>query len=111
MEGTPIKVSYRIKRHPLIGSDLDDMFTFLADFAGFDIAEAKISQINRRIEELAEFPQIGTVRNEIHPRLRVLTATGRDVVCFTTDLQAKEVLVVLIGYAGADWTSRIKNRL
>ena len=104
-------MTYTIRHHPLVESDLDDIFAFIAGFAGFDAAGDKISHINSHIETLAAFPEIGTVRDEVHPRLRIVTATGSDVICFTVDRQLQDVFIVMVSYAGADWMSRVKNRL
>lgn len=102
---------YQIIRHPLVQDDLDGIFYYIADFAGPNIGQAIVSKIVDRMESLSDFPQIGTIRSDIHPGLRVIPASEKGVLCFTVDTDLRTVFIVLVSYAGADWMSRVSDRL
>jgi plasmid stabilization system protein ParE len=59
---------------------------------------------------LTDFPHIGSIRSEIYPGLRVISAAGKAVICFTVDDETTAVDVICITYGGADWQARIRER-
>lgn len=103
-------MTYRVVRHPLVSRDLSTMAVFIGDYAGYDIAEQKIDQIEISLRSLCDFPHIGTIRNEIYPGLRVIPAAGNAVICFAVDEDEREVFVICITYGGADWEARVQDR-
>lgn len=82
---------------------------FIGDYAGYDIAEEKIGKIESRMRGLAALPHVGTIRNEIHPGLRVATS-AKAVICFAVDDSTKMVEIVCVSYGGADWQARVRER-
>lgn len=103
-------MAYKVIRHPLVKSDLFKITIFIGDYAGYDIAEEKVDEIEGSLLSLTDFPHIGTIRSEIYPGLRVIPASGKAVICFTVDDERKVVDVICITYGGADWQARILER-
>lgn len=103
-------MSYRIVYHPEIRNDLLNISKLIADYAGSEIAQAKLAQIKTTILSLQETPHIGSLRNQIYPGLRAIPAAGKGVIAFTVDDVLKTVYLVSITYAGADWLSKLDNR-
>lgn len=103
-------MSYRIRFHPAVSSDLDDIAQWLIDYAGPGSAARRLAEIEAAIDSLARLPHKGTIRDEIAPGLRAIPAGRKAVIAFTVDDAAREVLVHAITYAGADWMARSKLR-
>lgn len=101
---------YKVIRHPLVRDDLSKMTVFIGEYAGYDIAEKKINDIEATLLSLRDFPHVGTVRDEVYPRLRIIPAAVKAVVCFTVADDRREVYVICVSYGGADWGSRVKER-
>ena len=101
---------YTIRRHPAVEDDLFETASMISAYAGVKVGEAKTDEIVSFIATLADFPKIGTVRNDIYPGLRAIPASEKAVVCFTVDDQTRTILVICISYAGADWVSRVRDR-
>jgi toxin ParE1/3/4 len=53
-------------------ADLDDIFAWIADRAGLEVALAYTRRIEHFCREMTPFPQRGTSRNDIRPGLRTL---------------------------------------
>jgi plasmid stabilization system protein ParE len=103
-------VTYRILRHRDVAQDLLNIVDLIADYAGLDVAVRKLGEIEACLGRLADTPHIGSVRDEIAPGLRAIPAARKAVICFTVDDEAKEVLVMSITYAGADWYRAVGER-
>ncbi|WP_426125144.1 type II toxin-antitoxin system RelE/ParE family toxin [Pararhizobium sp. PWRC1-1] len=101
---------YKVVRHPLVRDDLSTMTIFIGEYAGYDVAETKINDIEATLLSLHDFPHVGTVRNEIYPGLRIIPAAGKAVVCFTVADDRREAYVICVSYGGADWESRVTER-
>lgn len=103
-------MAYEVHRHPLVRTDLINITILIGDYAGYDIAESKIDQIEQKLNSLTDFPHIGTIRDDIYPGLRAIPVAEKAVICFTVNEPAATVNVICISYAGADWMSRVKER-
>lgn len=103
-------MSYRIRFHPAVSSDLDDITQWLIDYAGSASAARRLAEIEAAVDGLASVPHKGTLRDEIAPGLRAIPAGRKAVIAFTVDDDAREVLIHAITYAGADWMARSKLR-
>ncbi|MBZ5761007.1 type II toxin-antitoxin system RelE/ParE family toxin [Rhizobium sp. VS19-DR104.2] len=101
---------YTIRRHPAVEDDLFETVSMISDYAGIAVGLAKTDEIVNFIASLADFPKIGTVRDEIYTGLRAIPASEKAVVCFTVDDPTRTILIVCISYAGADWVSRVRHR-
>jgi toxin ParE1/3/4 len=77
---------------------LDDIFAWIADRAGLEVALAYTSRIERFCREMMPFPQRGTSRDDIRPGLRSLGFERRATIAFT--MKGDEVIILRILYAG-----------
>ena len=68
---------YKVTRHPLVRDDLSTMTIFIGEYAGYDIAEKKMADIEASLYSLRDFPHVGTVRDEIYPGLRIIRRLAR----------------------------------
>lgn len=103
-------MSYRIRFHPLVADDLDWIAAWISDYAGASSAEAKLDEIERTINSLASTPHKGSLREEIAPGLRAISAGRKGVVVFMVDDDLREVLIYAVSYGGADWIRRSRAR-
>ena len=103
-------MTYRIRYHPLVRSDIDAIATWLARAAGPAAASRQLDEIEALIEGLASLPHRGSLREEIAPGLRAIPAGPRAVVAFQVDDQARRVRVLVVSYAGSDWMGRARER-
>ena len=103
-------MSYRIIKHPLVDDDIYEVAEFVASYAGPDIGFKKADQIVQVIDNLADFPHIGSIRTDLLPGLRAIPAGEKGVVCFIVNDDDKSVFIVCVSYAGADWLTRVKER-
>jgi toxin ParE1/3/4 len=79
-------------------ADLDDIFAWIADQAGLEVALAYTSRIERFCREMTPFPQRGPLRDDIKPGLRTLGFERRATIAFT--VRGDEVIILRILYAG-----------
>lgn len=99
-------MTYRIRFHPAVADDLASIGELIANYAGPEAAERRLSEIEAVVSSLAETPFKGSVRSEIAPGLRAIPAGRKAVIAFTVNEAAREVLVHVISYAGSDWIAR-----
>ncbi len=103
-------MGYTIIRHPEVQQDLFDLVDLVADYAGVDVAEHKLDEIETTLRNLSHTPHIGSLRHEIYPDLRAIPVAGKGVITFIVDDEDKTVLILAITYAGADWVARMPGR-
>ena len=99
-------MTYRIRFHPAVTDDLTSIAELIANYAGPEAAEWRLSEIEAVISSLAETPFKGSVRSEIAPGLRAIPAGRKVVIVFAVNEEVREVLVHVISYAGSDWIAR-----
>lgn len=102
--------SYVIDRHPLVQRDLFEIVQYIGPFGGWDVAERKVDEIEGLFAKLADFPHIGTIRNEIVPGLRALPAAEKATICFIVNDETRTMKIVCVTYAGQDWQQVAKSR-
>ncbi|MEE2525336.1 type II toxin-antitoxin system RelE/ParE family toxin [Hyphobacterium sp. HN65] len=103
-------MSYRLRFHPAVADDLDEITRWLIDYAGPDAAARRLDEIETAIASLADLPHKGSVRDEIAPGLRAIPAGRKAVIAFSVDDAAREVFIHAVTYAGADWMARRRAR-
>lgn len=103
-------MTYRIRFHPLVARDLGAIARWILDYAGPDIAERKLAEIEAAIATLKDTPHKGSLRAEIAPGLRAIPAARKAVIAFVVDDEAAEVLIYAVTYGGADWAMRTTQR-
>lgn len=101
---------YHIYRHPDIEQDLFDIVVLIAQYAGLDVAERKLGEIEKRIDSLSKLPHIGTLHHDIYPNLRAIPVARKGVITFVVDDEERSVFIVSITYARADWLGRLHRR-
>lgn len=99
-------MSYRLRFHPAVADDLDEIARWLIDYAGPEAAARRLNEIEAAIARLADLPHTGSLRDEIAPGLRAIPAGRKAVIAFTVDDAASEVFIHAVTYAGADWIMR-----
>ena len=103
-------MTYRLRRHPLVADDLKAIVDLIAGYAGPEAALGKLDEIEQRMRSLAETPHVGTLRDEILPGLRAIPVARKGVIVFRVVEAVREVHVLCIVYAGADWIGRSAAR-
>ena len=103
-------MAYKIIRHPEVERDLINLVDLIAEFAGVAVAERKLNDVEASLKNLSDTPHIGSLRHEIYPNLRAIPVAEKGVISFIVDDDQKEVLILAITYAGADWISRMSDR-
>jgi toxin ParE1/3/4 len=96
-------VRYRVTRNEEVRFDLAAILDLVGNYVGYTIGKQKVAEINRTISKLADFPHIGSPRNDIVPGLRALPSAEKGVICFTVDEEARTVRIICVTYAGQDW--------
>ena len=99
-------MTYRVRFHPAVADDLASIAELITNYAGPEAAERRLSEIEAVVSSLAGTPFTGSIRSEIAPGLRAITAGRKAVIAFTVNEAAREVLVHVISYAGSDWIAR-----
>ena len=86
----------RIIRRERALEDLLEHWSYRATVAGEDSADALINRIERRLLLLAEYPESGTLRDELRPSLRSVPV-GRLVLFYLPLRDGIELVRVLDG--------------
>ena len=79
-------------------ADLDDIFAWIADHAGLDVALAYTGRIERFCRKMTPFPLRGTARNDIRSGLRTVGFERRATIAFT--VKDENIIILRILYAG-----------
>ena len=79
-------------------ADLDDIFAWIADHAGLEVALAYTDRIERFCRAMTPFPQRGTARDDIRSGLRTVGFERRATIAFT--VKGEDVVILRILYAG-----------
>lgn len=99
-------MKYRIRFHPSVSDDLAAIVSMIIDYSGPEAATRRLAEIEKAIASLRDTPHKGSIRKEIAPGLRDIPAGRKAVISLTVDDEAREVLIHVIAYAGADWIAR-----
>lgn len=103
-------MQYVIRRHPLVEQDFERIQDFIAPVAGINTARRIVREINDRIAELRDYPNIGTIHADIRPGLRALAFGNKAVICSVVDNERRVVTVLCVTYAGQDWQRIARTR-
>lgn len=80
--------------------DLRALHDYIADRAGFDIADGYIDRIEQACRLLENFPQRGTARDDLMPGLRTIAFERRAIIGYTSD--PRRVTIQRVLYGGRD---------
>ena len=103
-------MTYEIRFHPDVESDLQTIAEVITDYSGFDTAKKKLEEIEQAVSKLSETPHKGSIRSDLAGNVRAIPAGRRGVVVFEVDDTNQTVYVLAITYGGADWISKLDVR-
>jgi toxin ParE1/3/4 len=90
------KITFR----PQAETDLFDLYHYIAQESGFELAGQYIDRIEEACLALATFPERGRKRDDIRPGLRILGFERRASLVF--QVKRTEVVVIRVLYGGQD---------
>jgi plasmid stabilization system protein ParE len=79
-------------------ADLDDIFAWIADHAGIEVALAYAARIEQFCRKMTSLPQRGAKRDDLRPGLRTAGFERRATIAFT--VKDEDVIILRILYAG-----------
>ncbi len=88
---------YRVFIRPAAEEDLRNLYDYIAEKAGRSVAGRYVERIEAECMKLADFPERGTMRNEIFPGLRVIGFERRAAIAFVVEHEAVRILRILYG--------------
>lgn len=92
---------FEVTFRPLAEADLFELYRYIAEQTGHQIAGAYIERIEAACLALATFPERGRRRDDIRPGLRTMGFERRATIVF--QVRRTEVLIVRIFYGGRDY--------
>jgi|SRR5579859_91846 toxin ParE1/3/4 len=97
---------YRIVVTPEARDQLGAIYDYIADAASDDIALRFIDGVIGRLDTLAEYPRIGTPRDDLRSGLRTFAHRHRVTIAFIVE----DISVVVIGfyYGGQDFEALLR---
>ncbi len=112
-------MAYEVRRAAGVHRDLELIFDFLVEAAegvgesparAFDLAAARLSEIEAACDALGRAPHQGTRRPELGSAVRHVTK-GRAVIYFDTDDDREALRILAVFFGGQDHHSHILLRL
>jgi toxin ParE1/3/4 len=94
-------VSYRVTFRPRAETDLRNLYHYIGREAGLAAAGGYIDRIEAACMALADFPERGTPRNDIHSGLRTLGFERRALIVY--EVRRRNVRIVRLLYGGQDF--------
>jgi toxin ParE1/3/4 len=98
---------YRINFQPEAIAHLEKLENYLGRVASPDVGGDYVASIIEYCSGLSEFPNRGTMRDDISPGLRCISYRGRTAIIFLVEDTQVEILGVFHG--GQDWESRFSR--
>jgi toxin ParE1/3/4 len=89
----PHKVVFR----PAAERDLNGLYDYIAEQAGRGVAGRYIGRLEAACMALSDFPERGTLRNELHKGLRIIGFERRASIAFVVEPDAVRILRVFYG--------------
>jgi toxin ParE1/3/4 len=100
-------MSHRVVFSPDAQEQLVALYRFIAQTGSPDTAARYTQAIVDYCESLANFPQRGTMRDDVRPGLRVTNYRKRTVIAFAVD--AEQLAILGIYYGGQDYASILQD--
>lgn len=91
----PTSVVHKVEFRPAAVTDLRRIYLRIAQEAGHERAGNYIDRIEAACMGLAAFPQRGTVRNHIHPGLRIIGFERSAAIAFVVEQDRVNILRIL----------------
>lgn len=96
-----------IRFRPAAAADLIELYNYILENAGPDVALRYIERIEVACNRLAQFPERGTLRDDLSPGIRLLGFERRASIAFLVD--ESTVRIVRVFYGGrniaGDWSA------
>jgi toxin ParE1/3/4 len=93
-------LTFEVLLGPKAREDLQDIYDWIANQAGNDVADNYLDRIERVMGKLTEMPNRGTPRDDLVPGLRTIPFERRATITYVVTGQTVEVLRVV--HAGRD---------
>ena len=103
-------MTYKIRFHPEVASDLQVIADIIANHSGITEATHKLVHIQDTAFRLADNPEKGSAQSETGSAVRVIPAGRKGIIAFEIDANITTVFVIAVAYGGTEWTSTIDNR-
>lgn len=102
-------MSYRVVFSPEAEAQLSSLYDYIAAVASASIAAQYTEAVISHCEALQTFPQIGTMRNDVRPGLRITHHKRRTVIAFTVDLEAEQVSILGVFHGGQNFETLLSD--
>jgi plasmid stabilization system protein ParE len=102
-------MSYTVIFSPEIEEQLVELYRYVAEAASPDVAVECTDAIVAHCEELKDFPQRGTMRDDIRPGLRITHYKKRTIIAFA--VLDDTVAVLGIYYGGQNYEERLDDTI
>ena len=99
--------SYRVVFTPETRDQLDTLRAYITTAADAEIASRFINRIVDYVATLAEFPNRGTLRDDLRTGLRTLTWRRRVTIAFM--VEETDVVIIGIFYGGRDFETLLSD--
>ncbi|WP_349434958.1 type II toxin-antitoxin system RelE/ParE family toxin [Pararhizobium sp. A13] len=85
-------MTYKVVFRPAAENDLIALYRYIATNSGLQPADAYIDRIEQACMALADFPLRGTLRDDLHPDLRITGFERRASVAFLVENDTVRIL-------------------
>jgi toxin ParE1/3/4 len=99
---------YRVTYRPAVERDFLRLYEYIASEGSPENAAAFVQRIEDACLSLETFPERGTRRDDLRPRLRIMGFERRVTIAF--QVGRKEVVIVRILYAGQDYERALRRQ-
>jgi toxin ParE1/3/4 len=90
-------------------SQLDSLFTYIADHSSEARADGFVSGIVAACMSLAAFPERGRKRDDIRPNLRTKGYKRLVTIAFSVDTKTETVAIHAVFYGGQDFEQLLRD--
>ena len=99
-------MTYKIRFHPKVATDLQIIAEIIAEHSGITAATHKIIHIQETVFGLADNPEKGSAQSEAGAAVRIVPAGRKGVIVFEVDKSTTTVFVLAVTYGGTVWVSK-----
>ncbi len=100
-------MEYRLSFRKEAQSDLDDLYDFLADRGGREVAARFVERIVASCYAITHFPGRGQPRDDLSVGIRTMPFRRRALIAYR--IVHDEVVIVRIFFAGRDYESELAD--
>jgi toxin ParE1/3/4 len=90
-------VAFKVVFRPRAAEALDQLYTYISERGGADVALGYVLKIEEQCARLAEMPERAPVRPEVGPGVRVLSFRRRVSIAYRITGKVVEILGVFYG--------------